>query len=152
MKTIKLLARALLVFAGSVALAQASDLTGVYARVDKVVLEPNPDSPKTIQVWGVFSMAKANDRNAYLPAARGYLYFKLGYNQAVARKEWADLKEVAGTGQIVAFGSRYDPPARLRKADERPEGPDYYSTNIGLQKVSANTDYAPVRALVDYKD
>ena len=151
MKTIQMLARALLVFAGSVALAQASDLTGVYARVDKVVLEPNPDSPKTIQVWGVFSMAKANDRNAYLPAARGYLYFKLGYNQAVARKEWADLKEVAGTGQIVAFGSR-DDPARLRKADERPENPDPYSTNIGLQKVSGNTDYPPVRALVDYKD
>ena len=151
MKTIQLLAKVLLVFAVSVALAQASDPTAVYARVDKVVLEPNANSPETIQVWGVFSLAKSNDRNAYLPPARGYLYFKLAYNQVVARKEWADLKEVAGTGQIVAFGSR-DDPARLRKADERPEGPDYYSTNIGLQKVSANTDYAPVRALVDYKD
>ena len=153
MKTIQLLAKVLLVFAGSVALAQASDPTAVYARVDKVVLEPNANSPETIQVWGVFSLAKSNDRNAYLPPARGYLYFKLAhYQQETARKEWADLKEVAGTGQIVAFGSRYDPPARLRKAGERPEGPDYYSTNIGLQKVSANTDYAPVRALVDYKD
>ena len=152
MKTIKLLAKALVVFGASVALAHASDPTAVYARVDKVVLEPSPDSPKTIQVWGVFSMAKPNDRNAYLPAARGYLYFKLGDNQVAARKEWADLKEVAGTGQIVAFGSRYDPPARLRKADERPENPDPYSTNIGLQKVSSRTDYPPVRELLDYKD
>ena len=152
MKTIQLLAKVLLVFAGSVALAQASDPTAVYARVDKVVLEPNANSPETIQVWGVFSLAKSNDRNAYLPPARGYLYFKLAhYQQETARKEWADLKEVAGTGQIVAFGSR-DDPARLRKADERPENPDPYSTNIGLQKVSGNTDYPPVRALVDYKD
>jgi hypothetical protein len=58
MRTIKLLAPALLVFGGSVALTQASDFTAVYAQVDKVVLEPNADSPETIQVWGVFSMAK----------------------------------------------------------------------------------------------
>jgi len=153
MKTIKLAAKALLVFVASVALAHASDITAVYARVDKVVLEPSPDSPKTIQVWGVFSMAKPNDRNDYLPPARGYLYFKLAhYNQETARKEWADLKAVAGTGQIVGFGGRDDPPARLRKADERPENPDFYSTNIGLQKVSGSTDYPPVRALADYKD
>jgi hypothetical protein len=153
MKTIQLLAQALLVFGASVALAQASNPTAVYARVDKVVLEPNPDSPETIQVWGVFSLAKPNDRMAYLPPARGYLYFKLArYHQEAARKEWADLKEVAGTGQIVAFGNRYDPPARLRKADERPENPDFYSTNTGVQKVSSTTDYPPVRALADYKD
>jgi hypothetical protein len=152
MEAIKLLVKALPVFAVSVALAYASDPTAVYARVDKVILEPNPDSPETIQVWGVFSMAKPNDRNDYLPAARGYLYLKLAYNPAAARKEWADLKEVAGTGQTVAFGSRYDPPARLRKANERPEKPDPYSTNIGLQKVRARTDYPPVRALLDYKD
>ena len=116
------------------------------------MLEPNAASPQTIQIWGVFSMAKPNDRNHYLQPARGYLYFKLGGNEEAARKEWADLKEVAGTRQIVAFGSRYDPPARLRKADERPASPDRYSTNIGLQKVSGRTDYAPVRALLDYKD
>ena len=87
MKTIQLLAKVLLVFAGSVALAQASDPTAVYARVDKVVLEPNANSPETIQVWGVFSLAKSNDRNAYLPPARGYLYFKLAhYQQETAQR------------------------------------------------------------------
>src|SRR5260221_438035 len=116
MKAIQLLAKALLVFAANVPLAHASDFTAVYARVDKVVLEPNPESPEAIQVWGVFCMAKPNDRNDYLPAARGYLYFKLARNREAARKEWADLKEGAGTGQIVAFGSRYDPQATLRKA------------------------------------
>jgi len=78
--------------------------------------------------------------------------FKLAGNKEAARKEWADLKEVAGTGRIVAFGSRYDPQARLRKADERPENPDPYSTNIGLQEVRGRTDWPPVRALLDYKD
>jgi hypothetical protein len=151
MKNIKVLAKAF-VFVASAALAHASDPTGVYARVDRVVLKPNSDSPQTIQIWGVFSMAKPNNRNDYLPAARGYLYFKLAGNIEAARKEWADLKGVAGTGQIVAFGSRYDPPARLRKADERVENPDPYSTNIGLQKVRSRTDWPPVRALLDYKD
>ena len=154
MNTIELRpAKLLLVLAVGVALAHASDFTCVYARVDKVVLEPNSGSPETIQVWGVFSMAKPNDRNDYLPAARGYLYFKLAGNKEAARKEWADLQEVAGTSQIVAFGSRHEEPhPRLRKADEHPENPDPFSTNIGLQKIRGRTDYSPVKALIDYKD
>src|SRR5438093_12460038 len=127
MSTIKLLARTLLVVVAGVSLAHASDPTGVYARVEKVVLEPNSDSPETIQVWGVFSMAKPNDRNDYLPAARGFLYFKLASDKEAARREWADLKQVAGTGQIVAFGSRYELKAQLRKPNERSENPDPYA-------------------------
>ena len=152
MKSIEWFIKGPLVLAASVALAYASDPTGIYARADKVVLEPNAASPQTIQVWGVFSIAKPNDRNDYLPPTRGYLYFKLGDNEEAARKEWVDLKEVAGTRQIVAFGSRFDTPPRLRKVGEQPASPDRYSTNIGLQKVSGRTDYAPVRALLDYKD
>src|SRR3979490_178032 len=106
-------------------LAYASDPTAVYARVDKVVLEPNADAPQAIQVWGVFAMAKPNDRNDYLPPARGYLYLTVtGANQAAARAEWADLNQGAGTGQIVSFGSRFQFKARLRPSDERPSNPD----------------------------
>ena len=152
MRVIEVLTKWVLVLVAGGVLAYASDPTAVYARVDKVVLEPDTDSATTIQIWGVFSMAKPNDRNDYLPAARGYLYFKLAGNQAAARKEWVDLKSVAGSGQIVAFGSRYDSQARLRKADDRPENPDPYSTNIGLQKVRGRTDWPPVRALLDFKD
>ena len=151
MSTIKLLARALLIVVAAISSARASDPTAVYARVDKVVLQPS-DSAENIQIWGVFSLARPNDRNDYLPPARGYLYFKLAGNKEAARKEWADLKSVAGSGEIVAFGSRYDPPARLRKADEPPENPDPYSTNIGLQKIRGRTDWPPIRALLDYKD
>jgi hypothetical protein len=152
MKTIELLVRGLIVLAAGFALAQASDRVAVYARVDKAALEPNTESPETIQVWGVFSMAKPNDRNDYLPAARGYLYFKLSGDKEAARREWADLKQVAGSGQIVAFGNRYELKGQLRKPNERPENPDPYQVSIGLTRVRGNTEYPPVRALLDYKD
>ena len=38
------------------------------------------------------------------------------------------------------------------KAGEEAANPDPYGTNVGVQKVSGRTDYAPIRALLDYKD
>ena len=58
-----------------VTLTHASDPTAVYTRIERVVLEPNAEAPQAIQVWGVFAMAKPDDRNDYLPPKRGYLYF-----------------------------------------------------------------------------
>jgi hypothetical protein len=142
----------LAMFSAWLAVAHASDPMALYARVDRVVLAPNSGAPDTIEVWGVFSMAKPEDRNDYLPPARGYLYFKLTGQQQTARREWADLKQVAGTGQIVAFGGRYDLHPRLRPADERPTSPDPYVVSIGLTKVQGRTDYPPVRALADFRD
>ena len=152
MKTINLLSRTLLVFAAAAALTQASGPIGIYARIDKVVLDPDTKAPDTIQIWGVFALSNPADPSTYLPPARGYLYFKLGYNSETARKEWADLKQVAGAGEIVAFGSGWNQKTRLRKADEKPKDPDPYVTNIGVQKVSGRTNSPPVRALLDYKD
>jgi hypothetical protein len=151
MKAIQPLGRALLIGLAGLALAHASDFVGVYARIDKVVIEPNSDSPERIQVWGVFSLADPGDRQNYLPPARGYLYFTLDRNPQAARTEWNDLKQVAGSGQIVAFGSRGQK-QRLRKSGEKPESPDPYITNMGLTKVSGKTEYPPVKALLDYKD
>jgi hypothetical protein len=151
-KTADLLAKTLLACVVSAWVLNASDWVAVYGRVDKVILEPGPDTPTTIQVWGVFSLARPNDRNDYLPPARGYLYFEVAGNKEAARKEWADLKQVAGSGQIVSFGSRFDLHARIRKASERPERPDPYAVGNGLTRVRGNTEYSPVRALVDYKD
>jgi hypothetical protein len=127
----------------------ASDRTAVYARIDRVVLEPTADAPQRAQVWGVFAMAKANNVNDYLPPARGYLYVAIAGNPQAAQKEWADLQSVAGTSQIVSFGSRWDFKARVRNADEKPVSPDPYVVSIGLTKVRGNTDYAPIRALLD---
>ena len=147
----RLAAAALLVFGANLTVSHASDLTAVYARVDRVVFEPNPDAPDAIQIWGVFSLAKPNDRNDYLPAARGYLYFIASGNRETVRKEWTDLKTIAGTGQIVAFGSRSQLQPRLL-GKERPTDPDPYVVSIGLTKVRGKTEYAPVRALLDFKN
>jgi hypothetical protein len=93
-----------------------SDWTGVYARIDKVVFEPNATAPERIQVWGAFALASKQDRNSYDPAERGYLYFSLKPGKEdVCRKEWADLKAVTGTGELVGFGGRPMPTACVKR-------------------------------------
>jgi len=55
---------------------------------------------------------------------------------------------VAGTGQIVAFGTRYEKtPPTLRKADAKVENPDVYPKSWGMNKVRPR-DYAPVNQLM----
>ena len=149
--TMRSLGALMLSAAAGAATVYASNPVAVYARVDRVALAPNAQAPDTIQVWGVFSLATPNNGNDYQPPAAGYLYFKLSSDPALARREWADLKEVAGTRQIVAFGSRYQLKPRVRKTEEPPASPDEYTTGLGLTKVNGNTDYAPIRALVDYR-
>jgi hypothetical protein len=160
LKTVDHLVKTLLMVALGVTAAHASDSVAVYARVDKVVLEPHADSPETIQVWGVFSLARAewhwNARtyragDDYFPPSRGYLYFKLAGDRETARKEWADLERVAGTGQIVSFGSRYRLHAQLRAPNQRPENPDPYVVSLGLTRIRENTEYPPIRTLIDFK-
>jgi len=128
----------------------ASDRVAVYAKVDRVALEPNSEAPNTIQIWGVFSVAQKNNPNDYLPASKGYLYYTLAGNADVVRREWADLKSVAGTSEFVAFGSRWEGVPRVRQPSEAPANPDRYSINTGVTKVRGRTDYAPIRALVDF--
>ena len=100
MQSISVLFRTFAVLAALPALF-ASDFTGVYARIDRVVIEDG-----TAQIYGVFAVASPDNRNDYLAPVRGYLYFKTGANAEMTRNEWNDLKSVAGTGEIVAFGSR----------------------------------------------
>ena len=45
--------------------ALASDFTGIYARIDRVVLEPSTGTPERVQVWGVFAIAKTTNPNDY---------------------------------------------------------------------------------------
>src|SRR5580700_3540432 len=98
------LATAILLAAFSLGTARASGYVGVYALIDKVVMEPNADNPERIQIFGVFSIA--TDHSTFQPAQRGYLYFTVsaGNNKDVIRREWADLKAAAGTHTVIAFG------------------------------------------------
>ena len=127
--------------------ALASDPVGIYALVDKVVFEPNATKPERIQIWGAFAMAEGYGYS-YKNAERGFLYYKLNSDNSTAcRNEWNDLKSVAGTGQIVAFGSRYKEKGTLRKKEAKAENPDVYPVEMGLTKVQEGKDYEPLKQL-----
>ena len=138
----------------SAVLAQASDFTGMYAKVDRVVLEPNADKPIRIQIWGVFAVSTPNDANNYFPPERGYMYFELPKSGTDAvLKEWADLRTVAGKGQVLALGTRFGAQRqpRVRKPNEQPLSPDVYQTQTGAVRVRTDTQYAPVKSVVEFK-
>ena len=139
------------VLAISSGVLSASDRVAVYGRIDRVVFQPNADAPDTVQVFGVFSVAVPKDMNDYQPARRGYLLYKAPADKLTAQREWNDLKQVAGTNQIVAFGLRWEGLPTLRAEKDSPANPDPYTLNAGVVKVQGRTDYAPVRAIVDFK-
>jgi len=137
--------------------AFASDPIGIFALVDKVVFEPNETSPERIQVWGAFALAEAKDRDphreSYKAPEQGYLYFSLPSEKAdVARKEWNDIKKVAGKNEVIGFGSRYESRPTVRKSDANPANPDSYVLGWGMAKMSQrNQDYPPIKALLALK-
>ncbi|MBI4586402.1 MAG: hypothetical protein HY717_20525 [Planctomycetes bacterium] len=141
----------------------ASDPVGVYALIDKVVLEPyGADAPERIQIWGVFTLSgqgrggsgpfEAEFGGFYENPERGYLYYSLPPgSEEPARLEWNDMKNLAGTGQCIGFGDRYiryQRKERVRSAREAPASPDAYSIGFGLVKVRGDTQNPPPKALL----
>jgi len=136
---------------GSGLSALGSDPVGIYAFVDKVVLEPSEGAPERIQIWGGFALAQGTGYD-YAPAVRGYMYFKLNPGKEdISRNEWNDFKSVAGTGQIVSFGGRYTAKGTVRKPESKPENADVYPTGWGMSK-SKKTDYGPVKDLLALRE
>lgn len=138
----------------------ASGPIGVYALIDKVVLEPNDTAPDHAQIWGAFVVVDRQRGTPVFPAKRGYLYFQLpaegvwrdGVSRSeVTRHEWNDLKAVAGSGEAVGFGSSWvgtvsaAPEAyRVRPASEPPAAPNPYVLNAGVVKLSANGSHEDI--------
>jgi len=138
-----------LVAAGACALAtvtvMASDFVGVYAVIDKVVLEPSDSAPERVQIRGAFAFSDGKRGSGYGDAQRGYLYYSCPPAQlAVCRREWADLQTVAGKDIGVGFGGRYVANGRIRKADEPAASPDVYPIERGVTRLSAGHDSLPV--------
>ena len=128
----------------------ASGPIGVYALVDKVVLEPSADRPERIRLWGVFLVGKEQG-DKYSAPQRGYLYCSLPtQNTELVRREWADLKTIAGTRQVVGMGSSWMAKVRVRKVEEEAASPDNFPLGNGLIKI--NSDQPRAKALLDYKD
>jgi len=116
---------------------RASDPMGVYAIVDKVVVEPSSGPPQRIQIWGAFAIAQPDNPDDYGAAQRGYLYFTCPQGQAdVCRNEWSDVQSVAGKSTGIGFGARRLNNGRVRKADEKPASPDEYPIRMGVVRVT----------------
>ena len=91
-------------------LTHASGAVGIYGIIEKVTFAPNAQSPDRVQVQGAFVVFDrwVNGAPRTAVPARGYLSFQLPVRTQeaeVARREWADLASVAGTGTAVAFSS-----------------------------------------------
>ena len=124
---------------------RASDMVGVYAVIEKVQLEPSDAAPQRIQIWGAFALSDQKSGSNYGPAQRGYLYYSCPTGRdTVCRKEWEDLKAVAGKDTGVGFGARYKDTGRIRKADEKPASPDEYPIQMGVVRLSAGHESLPV--------
>ena len=116
---------------------RASDPIGVYAIVDRVVVEPSSGPPQRIQIWGAFALARPDNPDDYGAAQRGYLYFTCPQGQAeVCRSEWSDVQSVAGKSIGIGFGARRLDNGRVRKADDKPASPDEYPIRMGVVRVT----------------
>jgi hypothetical protein len=130
----------------------ASGQAGIIGVIERIVFEPSGEAPERVQVWGAFTIAE------YVPSqgftkdyglrSRGYLYFTLPTDRTRvenARREWADLKTVAGTKQAVAFvywdRFRSDKLVSVRDAATKPAVPDIYTTDLGVTKLGATGPY-----------
>lgn len=139
------------ILAACAGVAHASGPMSVYALVDKVTFEPNADHPDRIRISGVFITSQSQTGNAYSAPQRGDLYFSLPPGKEdLARREWADLKAIAGTRQVIGLGSSWSSSVRVRQPNEEAKAADEYPLGNGLIRV--NTEQARAKALLDYKD
>jgi hypothetical protein len=93
----------------------ASGTLGIYAIVERVVLEPNDRAPERLRLHGAFAFVNGGAKQplGVSPAIKGVLSFNLpagggaarDSNVATIKREWSDLKSVAGTGEAVGFGA-----------------------------------------------
>jgi hypothetical protein len=156
---------------------RASGPASTYAVLERVAFEPNEAAAERIQIWGAFSYVQGGLRSPFLTSApeRGSMYFRIPANASEAqkqaiRKEWADFKAVAGTGQAIGFGkwfyigdfpqttgngriladnidrSQGSGDVRVRKDSEARGDPTVYTTDAGLTKLPATGSHAAVVA------
>jgi hypothetical protein len=132
---------------GGATSAKASDPIGLFARVDKVTFEPSEEKPERVVIEGSFALADTKKSNRYLEPQQGVLFFKLPSEKPqVAINEWRDLKSVAGTSQLVGFGSRHKSLPTVRK--EKSTQPEEYPIGFGVVKVTGHrAEYPAIRAL-----
>jgi hypothetical protein len=174
MKSAKIILTAASLLALSLGL-QASGPVGMYAVLERVSFEPNEAAAERIQIWGAFSYVQGGISKPFATSApqRGSMYFRTPANATNAqkqmiRREWADLKAVAGTGQAIAFGNWFyfgafeEAPktagrilantgaeqgmqeVRVLGATQSKGEPSVYTTDSGLVKLPATGSHAAI--------
>ena len=101
---------ALLLSVTSTSVTAKNATIGIYAVIDAVTFEPDGPSPNFIRISGVFVVPVPMSSGQYGSPQKGYLYFRIpsGMEQAT-RKDWNELKTVAGTGRAVGFAQYWVP-------------------------------------------
>lgn len=118
-----------------------SDPVGIYALIDRVTLEPDDQNPRAVRISGVFALSDGQPGDEYRPPERGYLYYRINpRNERASLAEWSDLRTVAGTGQPVGFGGRFEPLGRVRPESEAAASPDTYPIGFGLVRLGSNPE------------
>ena len=122
-------------------------------------MEPNGDQPERLQVSGVFILGNTSPcgspsnpcTSSYGEPQRGTIYYSLPTsNVEQTRREWNDLKSVAGKQQVVGFGSGWHPnDVKVLKAGERPSSWAPWTINTGVILLPA--DSPPAKQLLAFK-
>jgi hypothetical protein len=136
----------------SVAKPLPSDPVGVFAVIDKVVLKPNAEKPTECELHGAFAVAEGRHGEYYRSPRRGVLRFGPGAKPDEAARQWRELQQKAGSGEVIAFSSRWEQfgdgaaPVLVVGANDPAPALATYGSAMGLQKVSRD-GYGPIRAL-----
>lgn len=129
-----------------------SDPAAVYAVLDEVVLSPDAETPTHIELRGAFALAEGTRGDYYRAPRIGVLRFTAGNDAAATKAMWLDLQRLAGTGQVVSFGSRYEllapgaAPVRVVAAAEPAGAAPPFPGGWGVRALE-RVDYGPVREL-----
>jgi len=129
-----------LAVAATSGLAHASSPFGAYARVQKVVYEPDAASATRARIYGVFALWDASTGGSWSYGAPqgGYMYFECPVGQeATCRKEWSELAANAtAPSECIGFGQMNVAPGRVRPTSEAPAKPDVYPIAVGTLSTS----------------
>jgi hypothetical protein len=105
-----LVAVVLLLSLTSNSLIAKNGTVGIYAVIDEVTFEPDGPSPNFIRISGVFVVPVPMSSGMYRSPQRGYLYFRIPSGmEETTRKDWNELKSIAGTCQVVGFAEYWVP-------------------------------------------
>lgn len=119
--------------------ARASDQVGIYARIGKVVFEPDNGSPDTatrVRICGAFLLGGGDGQ--YAGPKSGYLYYQCAAGQeAMCRMQWKEISAHTGNTTCIGFSNRRQTPGEAMnnskvRTDLPPTGPDTYPIVMGV--------------------